>query len=126
MYPNLRSFLDMLQQENDLKVIHTEVDPYLEIPEIHRRVIAEGGPALLFLNPKNSQFPIVTNLFGTRRRVEMAFGPRPEKLIKHLTQLVHQLMPPKVGTLWKHREPLRDLSKVGLKSISRRRAPVLE
>lgn len=126
MHYNLRSFIDTLKREKDLQVITTEVDPYLEIPEIHRRVIAEGGPALLFTNPKNSKFPIVTNLFGTRRRVDLAFGPRPEQLVKHLTGLVHQLLPPKVGMLWKHRDPLKDLTKVGFRSVSRRKAPILD
>src|SRR5438046_10624599 len=48
MHANLRSFLDLLRRENDLASIDSEVVPYLEIAEIHRRVIARGGPALLF------------------------------------------------------------------------------
>ena len=49
----------------------------LEAAEIHRRVIAAGGPALLFTNVKGAAFPLVTNLFGTARRAELAFGARP-------------------------------------------------
>ena len=126
MHKNLRSFIDTLKKEKDLAVITTEVDPYLEIPEIHRRVIAEGGPALLFTHPKNSRFPIITNLFGAKRRVEIAFGSRPEQLIQQLVQLIHQMVPPKMGTLWKHRDQLKEFTKMGLKSIPRRKAPVLE
>lgn len=44
---DLRDFLNLLQKENQLLVIEQEVDPRLEIAEIHRRVIAAGGPALL-------------------------------------------------------------------------------
>ena len=36
-------------------------------------VIAAGGPALLFTNVKGAGFPLVTNLFGTRARAELAF-----------------------------------------------------
>jgi len=126
MHKNLRSFLDTLKKEKDLVVIEAEVDPYLEIPEIHRRIIAEGGPALLFTNPKNSQFPIVTNLFGTKRRVKLAFGPRPEQLIQQIVKFIQQMESWKLGTLWKHREKLKEFTKIGLKSISRRKAPVLE
>ena len=42
---SLRDFLDILQREHELHIIDTPVDPYLEIAEIHRRVIARGGPA---------------------------------------------------------------------------------
>ena len=65
---DLRAFLDALRKENDLAVVEAEADPRLEIPEIHRRVIEEGGPALLFTRPKGSPFPVVTNLFGTTKR----------------------------------------------------------
>ena len=37
---NLRIFLDLLRKEGDLVEIEAPVDPYLEIAEIHRRVIA--------------------------------------------------------------------------------------
>ena len=77
MHKNLRSFIDTLIRENELVEITAEVDPYLELAEIHRRVIDEGGKALLFKNVKGSTFPVVTNMFGTVRRIELAFGKRP-------------------------------------------------
>ncbi len=46
--PNLRSFLDLLRREGDLVVVEAPVSAKLEAAEIHRRVIAAGGPALLF------------------------------------------------------------------------------
>src|SRR5436853_395195 len=51
MHTNLRSFLDLLERENDLTTIEAEVDPDLELAEVHRRVIERGGPALLFKLP---------------------------------------------------------------------------
>ena len=48
MHTNLRSFIDLLRRENEIVEIAAEVDPYLEIAEIHRRVIDEQGKALLF------------------------------------------------------------------------------
>jgi 4-hydroxybenzoate decarboxylase subunit C len=45
---DLREFLAALRAEGDLVEVEAEVDADLEIPEIHRRVIAAGGPALLF------------------------------------------------------------------------------
>ncbi len=50
MFPDLRSFVDRLRHDRDLVEITAPVDAALEAAEIHRRVIAAGGPALLFTN----------------------------------------------------------------------------
>ena len=65
-----------------------------------RRVIAAGGPALLFKHVRGSPFPVVTNLFGTKRRVELAFGREPERFLRDLVRLTETLVPPTVGKLW--------------------------
>jgi len=51
-FPDLRGFLALLQAEGDLQIIGAPVHPRLEIAEIHRCVIAAGGPALLVTHPK--------------------------------------------------------------------------
>ena len=48
VFADLRSFLDRLRRDGDLVEIDAPVDADLEAAEIHRRVIAAGGPALLF------------------------------------------------------------------------------
>ena len=121
---SLRDFLDILRHENELLTIETPVDPYLEIAEIHRRVIRRGGPALLFTNVKNSSFPVVTNLFGTNHRLELAFGRRPQEFVRDLVDLVDQLMPPSFDTLWQARTLISRSLKIGMKNT--RHAPVLE
>lgn len=80
----------------------------------------------MFSQVKGSSFPVVTNLFGTTRRVDLAFGPRPEQLMKQTVALLHELLPPKPQTLWKQRKLLFDLLRVGTKTVSSNRAPVLE
>src|SRR5262249_16625046 len=102
MHSNLRSFLDVLRRENDLVTIEAEVDPCLELAEIHRRVIDSGGAALLFKRVKGSRFPVVTNLFGTNKRIELAFGPKPETFIKQVVGLAESLLPPDRKKLWQH------------------------
>jgi menaquinone biosynthesis decarboxylase len=126
LHTNLRTFITQLKKENDLIEIKASVDPYLEIAEIHRRVIAEEGPALLFTNVKGSTFPVITNLFGTSRRVDLAFGPRPEQLMKQTVDMAHKLIPPTPRALWNERKLIIDLLKVGLKNVSPSQAPVLE
>jgi 4-hydroxybenzoate decarboxylase subunit C len=87
VFPDLRTFLDRVRRDNDLVEIAAAVDANLEVAEIHRRVIAAGGPALLFSNVTGSDFPLVTKLFGTPQRAELAFGERPLRLIRRLVQL---------------------------------------
>ena len=124
MHANLRLFLDLLRRENDLVVIDAEVDPHLELAEIHRRVIAQGGPALLFKNVKGSRYPVVTNMFGTARRIELAFGPKPERLVRDAVHAFEALMPPRPRELWKHRTLALEALKLGTRTT--RRAPVAE
>jgi 4-hydroxybenzoate decarboxylase subunit C len=122
MHPNLRSFLDQLRRENDLITVETEVDPYLEIAEIHRRVIENGGAALLFTRVKGSRFPVVTNLFGTPKRIEWAFGPRPEQFVKDMVRAAEALIPPTPAKLWQHRKLGREFLRLGTRTTSR--API--
>ena len=97
-FPDLRSFLDRLRRDGDLAVVNVEVDAHLEAAEIHRRVIAAGGPALLFTKVRGAGYPMVTNLFGTARRAELAFGTRPRRLLERLVGLLPELLPPRRGS----------------------------
>lgn len=126
VHENLRQYLDVLRRENDLVEVAAPVDPYLEIAEIHRRVIEEGGPALLFTNVKGSSFPVVTNLFGTVRRVDLAFGPKPEQFMRQAVEAMHSLLPPTPKALWHERGLIFDLFKVGTRTVAPGQAPVLQ
>lgn len=124
MHTNLRSFIDSLKKEGEITEISAKVDPYLEIAEIHRRVIEDQGKALLFTNVKGSAFPVVTNLFGTVKRIELAFGKRPLDFVKRAVEMVEILLPPKFGKLWGYRDMASTALKLGTKSV--RNAPILE
>jgi len=121
---DLRAFLALLQKEGELLTIDEPVDPHLEIAEIHRRVIAKGGPALLFTSVRNSPFPVTTNLFGTARRMELAFGRRAQRFVENLVKFVQSAMPPTIGGLWSQRHLLRQMLRMGTQS--RRSGPILE
>jgi UbiD family decarboxylase len=124
MHKNLRSFIDTLRRENEITEISVSVDPYLEIAEIHRRMIEAQGKALFFTNVKGSAFPVVTNLFGTIKRIELAFGKRPQEFVKRAVEMVDILIPPKIGELWNYRDMGLSALKLGTKKV--RNAPVLE
>jgi UbiD family decarboxylase len=121
---DLRAFLARLRDEGELVEITTEVDPYLEIAEVHRRVIAANGPALLFKNPRGGDFPVVTNLFGTRRRVDLAFGTEAQSFIRQAAALPHELVPPTLGKLWGKRAFFQKGLSIGMSQSGR--GPVTE
>jgi UbiD family decarboxylase len=117
-FGDLRGFLDALRRDRDLVVVEAPVDARLEAAEIHRRVIAAGGPALLFTNVAGSDFPLVTNLFGTARRAELAFGTRPGRLIRRVVELAQTAVPPTLDKLWGARDVALDLLRVGTRKRS--------
>jgi UbiD family decarboxylase len=124
VFSDLRAFLEQLRRDRDVAVVEAPVDARLEVAEIHRRVIAAGGPALWFRNVHGADFPLVTNLFGTPRRAEMAFGTRPLRLIRRLVHLAETLLPPSPGKLWGARDVAREALRIG--SSRRRAGPVTE
>ena len=67
-YKNLRQAIVDLERNGHLLRIKEEVDPYLQMAAIHRRVRQVNGPALYFERIKGCLFPAVSNLFGTSDR----------------------------------------------------------
>lgn len=120
----MQPFLQLLEKENELVHIHEQVDPTYEIAEIHRRVVAQKGKALLFHNVASSRFPVATNLFGSEKRIELAFGRAPEKCIQDIISLITAPLPPKMSALWRMRHTLQRLLRLGTKQV--RHAPVMQ
>jgi 4-hydroxy-3-polyprenylbenzoate decarboxylase len=72
-YRSLADCVRDLEKNGQLVRISAEVDPNLEMAEIHRRVYQVGGPAILYERVKGSPFPAVSNLFGTLDRSRFIF-----------------------------------------------------
>ncbi|CAN5243247.1 UbiD family decarboxylase [soil metagenome] len=72
-HASLRECVDDLERVGDLVKIDVEIDPRLEAGEIQRRVLRAGGPALLFTRVKGTKFPMLANLFGSKKRAEFLF-----------------------------------------------------
>lgn len=93
-FDSLRSFVDALKRAGELHTISAAVDPYLEIAEITDRVVKAGGPALLFEHVKGSRFPVLTNQFGSQRRMALSLGAnRLDEAANRLRALI-DLSPP--------------------------------
>src|ERR1700761_7293959 len=75
-YRSLRDFIAKLEADGELVRVAEPVSTVLEMTEICTRLLAEGGPAVLFENPvkadgQPSTLPCLVNLFGTVKRVAM-------------------------------------------------------
>ncbi|MGF1605539.1 MAG: UbiD family decarboxylase [Rhodothalassiaceae bacterium] len=84
-YASLRDFLAYLERAGELVRVSEPVSTHLEMTEIQTRVIAEGGPAILFEHPvrpdgTRSDIPVLVNLYGTVGRVAAAIGRQPHEL----------------------------------------------
>lgn len=93
-HKDLREFLDHLEEIGELKRIKQEVSPFLEMTEISSRVLHQKGPALLFENPKNHTMQVLTNLFGTEKRIALALGADDVSQLREIGQLLAYLKEP--------------------------------
>lgn len=96
---DLRKFLSEIERAGELRRVSAPVDPRLEITEICQRVVATEGPALLFQNVEGSAFPLAINLFGSRRRVEIALGGKPAEIGGEILDLAHSMNPPSLDRI---------------------------
>ncbi len=98
MARDLRGFIKILEERGQLRRIKALVDPDLEIAEIANRMLAAGGPGLLFENVKGSPFPIAINLMGTVERICWAMNMESQEELEALGKklaLLQQPKPPK-------------------------------
>jgi 4-hydroxy-3-polyprenylbenzoate decarboxylase len=84
-YSSLREFISRLEAEGRLVRVSAPVSPVLEMTEIQTRLLAEGGPAVLFENvvrEDGSKYdvPVLVNLFGTVERVAWGMDREPNQL----------------------------------------------
>src|SRR3954465_14686001 len=75
-YRSLRDFIAKLEAAGELVRVSEPVSSHLEMTEIQRRLLRDGGPAVLFENVlradgERSSMPCLVNLFGTVKRVAM-------------------------------------------------------
>ena len=153
-YDDLRDWIKALEKHDELRRIHEEVSPELEITEITDRVskigacshpsskerskggaqqlnekYALGGPALLFENVKGHPgHKVFINQFGSERRMAMALGV---EHIDEIAERIHGLMnlrPPAGGFLDKLKmlPQLSELTNIFPKTVSAKDAPCKE
>ena len=98
-YKNMAAAVADLDGTGQLLRVRTEIDPDLEIAEVHRRVFEAGGPALLFERIKGSPFRGLSNLYGTFARTDYLFRDTLER--------VQRIVELKIDPARLARDPLR-------------------
>ncbi|RTZ40721.1 4-hydroxy-3-polyprenylbenzoate decarboxylase [Candidimonas sp. SYP-B2681] len=97
-YRDLRDFIAQLESAGELKRLTTPVSTDLEMTEISDRVLRAEGPALLFERPMHngslSPIPVLTNLFGTPKRVAWGMGAEEVSELRQTGELLASLREP--------------------------------
>ena len=117
-FPDLRSFLSHLEGKGDLISSRIPANIHLEASALHRRLIADGGPALLLRNPvrpdgSRVEMPLLINLFGNRQRVAEGLGVAPDSL-ERLGEFLAALRSPRPPRNMADVKELYPMAKAGL------------
>ncbi|MCI0797090.1 MAG: menaquinone biosynthesis decarboxylase [Chloroflexi bacterium] len=103
-FKDLREFISFLESKGELRRIKASVSRELEITEITDRVIAAGGPALMFENVDGYDVPLVINLFGSHQRMAWALGvDHIDELTDRVRQIIGMAQTPPTGIVNKLR-----------------------
>ena len=94
----MRNYLEQLQAAGDLLIVDREVDPRFELAAVTRAAQRSGDRALLFRKVKGSHFPVVTNVYGSRRRLAAMIGTEPAGFCRRFVELTGSA--PAQGTPW--------------------------
>ncbi|WP_373072632.1 menaquinone biosynthesis decarboxylase [Sulfurimonas sp.] len=97
----MKNTINLLKKHDELTVIDTPLDIYLEIPHLAYAEVKKegGGKALLFTNAveektgKKFEEPILMNVFGSYKRCELLFGRTIESVADEISKLLHMKPP---------------------------------
>ncbi|MDT8998716.1 UbiD family decarboxylase [Paucibacter sp. APW11] len=131
-YKDLRDFIQALENQGELLRIGQPVSPRLEMTALSDLVLKQQGPALLFEHRASLGMPVLTNLFGTPKRVALGMGQNSLGELREVGQVLASLKepePPKglkdAGRLFQMAKALWDM-KPGLVSRAACQEEVLE
>lgn len=96
-YRNLQEFVATLEKAGELLRIKAPVSKDLEITQITDLAskAPAGGKALLFENVVESPFPVLTNAFGSERRIGLALGVPDLDILAARVRRFLEMEPPK-------------------------------
>jgi len=118
-FNSFQEFLRYLEGQGEVVRISAEVSADLEITEITNRVTKAHGKALLFERVRGSRFPVVTNAFGSYKRLAMAFGQTPDEIAGKIESLITLKVPQGLADKMKLLPRLLELVRIPPKTVTR-------
>ncbi|MDE7469786.1 MAG: UbiD family decarboxylase [Desulfovibrionaceae bacterium] len=100
-YRTLMECVQDLQKHKELVIVDALVDPYIALGSIQRRALKREAPAMLFTKVKGTPFPVLANLFGTRKRVDFLFRSSLTSLRALLSLKADPIKVKHLSLLWK-------------------------
>ena len=95
---DLRSFLALLREKypEDVVVVQEPVEPDFEITAIVNELERKTNPVVIFPKVKGFEFPIVTNILGSRKRMALATGASADDLYDTWNKKIQNLIKPRI------------------------------
>ncbi|HSG83382.1 MAG: UbiD family decarboxylase [Nitrosopumilus sp.] len=99
---DLRSYISQIKKINELKTIKTRVSTKYEIAGVTAKV--DGSHAVLFEKIKESNFRLIANLVGTRKRFGIAVGGTESNIHEKVISAIKKAKKPKIVSSGKFME----------------------
>jgi 2,5-furandicarboxylate decarboxylase 1 len=100
--PDLQSFLRMIEEKypDDIAYVDAPIDPLFEPSAVVAKLDAlKKRPVVVFKNMKGSDYPVVTNVTASRKRLALALGVTPDRMVeRYIDAIRHPLSPITVDT----------------------------
>jgi UbiD family decarboxylase len=83
----MRDYMERLRIADDLLVTDREIDPKFELAAITQKVQKTSNKAILFNNVKGTNLPVLTNTYGSRKRLADILSIKPTEFCSQWTRL---------------------------------------
>jgi len=83
----MRDYIGKLQQRGEVIVVNTPVDPKFELAAVTQRLQQKSDKVILFRNVIGAHMPVVSNIYGSRRRLCEMIGAADGNFCRRWTEL---------------------------------------
>jgi UbiD family decarboxylase len=116
MQKDMRYCLGLFKSADRLLTVKREVNPKFELPLVMKEA-EKLGKAILFTKVKGSKFPVVNNLFGSRKMLALLFETQPERVVNEWINRTNKPIEPKLVSAGPVKEVIRKGIEVNLEEL---------
>lgn len=116
----MRTYLNTLLKSGEMRIVEREVDGRFELAAVTARSQRESDRPLLFKKVRGSALPVVSNIFGSRRRLGELIGAKDGAFCRRWTELMRQPgnLESKSSAFGLHNDDLEELNLSDLPQIT--------